>query len=219
MHSNTYINYNNLSFILAMKISHIEHLGIAVQSICVGKTSLLVRYTEDKFENTVQTIGVDVKNKYVMYENKKIQLELWDTAGQERFKGIAQNYFRAANGVILVFDITNKESFNKLKFWINEGKTNIGQDTELIIAENKVDLEESRAVTKEAIKEFGKKTNLDILPTSAKTGEGVNEIILMLVKKLFSNKKIGIVKADDTSSGIVTVKREKTKKEKKGCNC
>ena len=185
----------------------------------VGKTSLLVRYTEDKFENTVQTIGVDVKNKYVMYENKKIQLELWDTAGQERFKGIAQNYFRAANGVILVFDITNKESFNKLKFWINEGKTNIGQDTELIIAENKVDLEESRAVTKEAIKEFGKKTNLDILPTSAKTGEGVNEIILMLVKKLFSNKKIGIVKADDTSSGIVTVKREKTKKEKKGCNC
>ena len=185
----------------------------------VGKTSLLVRYTEDKFENTVQTIGVDVKNKYVIYENKKIQLELWDTAGQERFKGIAQNYFRAANGVILVFDITNKESFNKLKFWINEGKTNIGQDTELIIAENKVDLEESRAVTKEAIKEFGKKTNLDILPTSAKTGEGVNEIILMLVKKLFSNKKIGIVKADDTSSGIVTVKREKTKKEKKGCNC
>ncbi len=185
----------------------------------VGKTSLLVRYTEDKFENTVQTIGVDVKNKYVMYENKKIQLELWDTAGQERFKGIAQNYFRAANGVILVFDITNKESFNKLKFWINEGKTNIGQDTELIIAENKIDLEESRAVTKEAIKEFGKKTNLDILPTSAKTGEGVNEIILMLVKKLFSNKKIGIVKADDTSSGIVTVKREKTKKEKKGCNC
>ena len=124
----------------------------------VGKTSLLVRYTEDKFENTVQTIGVDVKNKYVMYENKKIQLELWDTAGQERFKGIAQNYFRAANGVILVFDITNKESFNKLKFWINEGKTNIGQDTELILAENKVDLEESRAVTKEAIKEFGKKT-------------------------------------------------------------
>ena len=185
----------------------------------VGKTSLLVRYTEDKFENTVQTIGVDVKNKYVIYENKKIQLELWDTAGQERFKGIAQNYFRAANGVILVFDITNKESFNKLKFWINEGKTNIGQDTELIIAENKIDLEESRAVTKEAIKEFGKKTNLDIMPTSAKTGEGVNEIIQMLVKKLFSNKKIGIVKADDISSGIVTVKREKTKKEKKGCNC
>ena len=185
----------------------------------VGKTSLLVRYTEDKFENTVQTIGVDVKNKYVIYENKKIQLELWDTAGQERFKGIAQNYFRAANGVILVFDITNKESFNKLKFWINEGKTNIGQDTELIIAENKIDLEESRTVTKEAIKEFGKKTNLDIMPTSAKTGEGVNEIIQMLVKKLFSNKKIGIVKADDISSGIVTVKREKTKKEKKGCNC
>ena len=185
----------------------------------VGKTSLLVRYTEDKFENTVQTIGVDVKNKYVIYENKKIQLELWDTAGQERFKGIAQNYFRAANGVILVFDITNKESFNKLKFWINEGKTNIGQDTELIIAENKIDLEDSRAVTKEAIKEFGKKTNLDIMPTSAKTEEGVNEIIQMLVKKLFSNKKIGIVKADDISSGIVTVKREKTKKEKKGCNC
>ena len=109
---------------------------------------------------------------------KKLQLELWDTEGQKRW--IAQNNFRAADGVILVFDIINKESFNKLKFWINEGKKNIGQATELIIAKNKIDLEESRVVSREAIKEFGKKTNLDILQTAAKTGEGINSLFLVL---------------------------------------
>jgi small GTP-binding protein len=180
----------------------------------VGKTSLLMRYAEDKFESTVQTIGVDFKNKYIIYNNKRIQLELWDTAGQERFKGIAKNYFHAANGVILVFDITNKDSFNKLKYWIDEGKTNVGQDTEIIIAENKVDLENERKVTKDTINEFGKKMGLEILETSAKTGLGVDEIFKRLVSRLYSNKKIGKVK-DDNSTKIAGGKDQK--KDKCGC--
>ena len=179
----------------------------------VGKTSLLMRYAEDKFESTVQTIGVDFKNKYIIYNNKRIQLELWDTAGQERFKGIAKNYFHAANGVILVFDITNKDSFNKLKYWIDEGKTNVGQDTEIIIAENKVDLENERKVTKDTINEFGKKMGFEILETSAKTGEGVDEIFKRLVSRLYSNKKIGKVK-DDNSTKIAG---RDQKKDKCGC--
>ena len=179
----------------------------------VGKTSLLMRYAEDKFESTVQTIGVDFKNKYIMFNNKRIQLELWDTAGQERFKGIAKNYFHAANGVILVFDITNKDSFNKLKYWIDEGKTNVGQDTEIIIAENKVDLEDKRKVNKDSINEFGKKMGLEILETSAKTGQGVDEIFQRLVSRLYSNKKIGAVKDDNSTK--ITGKDQK--KEKCGC--
>ena len=179
----------------------------------VGKTSLLMRYAEDKFESTVQTIGVDFKNKYIMFNNKRIQLELWDTAGQERFKGIAKNYFHAANGVILVFDITNKDSFNKLKYWIDEGKTNVGQDTEIIIAENKVDLEDERKVNKDSINEFGKKMGLEILETSAKTGQGVDEIFQRLVSRLYSNKKIGAVKDDNSTK--ITGKDQK--KEKCGC--
>ena len=179
----------------------------------VGKTSLLMRYAEDKFESTVQTIGVDFKNKYIIYNNKRIQLELWDTAGQERFKGIAKNYFHAANGVILVFDITNKDSFNKLKYWIDEGKTNVGQDTEIIIAANKIDLEDERKVNKDTINEFGKKMGFEILETSAKTGEGVDEIFKRLVSRLYSNKKIGKVK-DDNSTKIAG---RDQKKDKCGC--
>ena len=181
----------------------------------VGKTSLLMRYAEDKFESTVQTIGVDFKNKYIIYNNKRIQLELWDTAGQERFKGIAKNYFHAANGVILVFDITNKDSFNKLKYWIDEGKTNVGQDTEIIIAENKVDLENERKVNKDTINEFGKKMGFEILETSAKTGQGVDEIFKRLVSRLYSNKKIGKVKDDNSTKMAGSGKDQK--KDKCGC--
>ena len=182
----------------------------------VGKTSLLMRYAEDKFESTVQTIGVDFKNKYIIYNNKRIQLELWDTAGQERFKGIAKNYFHAANGVILVFDITNKDSFNKLKYWIDEGKTNVGQDTEIIIAANKIDLENERKVNRDTINEFGKKMGFEILETSAKTGEGVDEIFKRLVSRLYSNKKIGMVK-DDNSTKIAGNGKDQKKKDKCGC--
>ena len=132
---------------------------------------------------------------------------------EERFKGIAKNYFHAANGVILVFDITNKDSFNKLKYWIDEGKTNVGQDTEIIIAENKVDLEDERKVNKDSINEFGKKMGLEILETSAKTGQGVDEIFQRLVSRLYSNKKIGAVK--DYNSTKITGKEKK--KEKCGC--
>ena len=88
----------------------------------VGKTSLLLRYADDVFENSLPTVGIDVKYKYLTYDNKKIRLDIWDTAGQERFRGIAQNYFRGANGIIFVFDITNKESFNKLRVWLSDVK-------------------------------------------------------------------------------------------------
>ena len=117
----------------------------------VGKTSLLIRYTEDKFDNSLPTLGIDVKYKYLTYENKKIRLDIWDTAGQERFRGIAQNYFRGAHGIIFVFDITNKETFNKLKIWMSDAKQNIMPGTEMVIAENKIDLENKRAISKETI--------------------------------------------------------------------
>ena len=187
----------------------------------VGKTSLLLRYIDGKFDNSLPTVGVDVKIKYITYENKKIKLTVWDTAGEERFRGIAKNYFRGANGIIFVFDITNKESFYKLKIWMSDAKQNINKSTQLIIAENKIDLEESRDISKETIKDFGEKNNIEIYPTSAKTREGVEEIIERLVSKLFLNKEIGKPEEDDESSrrkdSLILDKNKNKKKEK--CNC
>jgi len=84
----------------------------------VGKTSLLIRYIDKKYdEDSLPTLGVDLRYKYVTLENKKIRVDIWDTAGQERFKNITKNYFRGAHGIILVFDITNKVTFDVLKTW------------------------------------------------------------------------------------------------------
>ena len=190
----------------------------------VGKTSLLLRYTENVFENGLPTVGVDVKYKYITHENKKIRLDIWDTAGQERFRGIAENYFRGSNGIIFVFDISNKESFTKLKLWMNDAISKINKGTEMVIAENKIDLEDKRDVSKELIKEFGEKNNIEIFSTSAKTGEGVEQMFINLVSKLFNNKNIGQVEEDDEETprrDSVTLDRKKTgkKKEKNKCNC
>ena len=190
----------------------------------VGKTSLLLRYIDDLFENSIPTVGIDVKYKYLTYDNKKIRLDIWDTAGQERFRGIAQNYFRGAHGIIFVFDITNKESFNKLKTWISDAKQKINPGTEMVVAENKVDLEERRVVSKEIIEEFREKNNIDIFSTSAKTGQGVGEIIANVVSKLYNNKKIGVIEDDDEDENSrrrnsVALDKKKTGKNKEKCNC
>ena len=191
----------------------------------VGKTSLLLRYTEDKFDSSLPTLGVDVKYKYLTYENKKIRLDIWDTAGQERFRGIAKNYFRGANGIIFVFDMTNKDSFNKLKVWMSDAKQNMRPGTEMVIAANKNDLEKKREVSKEAIKEFGDKNNIEIFSTSAKTGEGVVEMITNLVSKLYNNKSIGNIEEDDEYSQrrdsvmLDGKKHENNEENKNRCNC
>ena len=177
--------------------------------------------TENIFENGLPTLGVDVKYKYITYENKKIRLDIWDTAGQERFRGIAQNYFRGAHGIIFVFDISNKDSFSKLRFWMTDAISNMSKGTVMVIAENKIDLEEKRQVSKELIKEFGEKNNIEIFSTSAKTGEGVEQIFINLVSKLFNNKNIGKVDDDDEDSqrrDSVTLNQKKGGKKNK-CNC
>ena len=187
----------------------------------VGKTSLLLRYTDGVFENGLPTVGIDVKYKYLTYDNKKIRLDIWDTAGQERFRGIAQNYFRGANGIIFVFDITNKESFNKLRVWLSDVKPKINPGTVMVVAENKIDLEEKREVLKDLIKEFGEKNEIEIFSTSAKSGEGVSEMIGNLVSKLYNNKNIGAFEDDDENfrrkDSVKLQKKVENKKE--GCNC
>ena len=192
----------------------------------VGKTSLFIRFTEDKFiQEGMPTLGVDVKYKYVTLEDKKIRLDLWDTAGQERFKNITKNYLQGANGIFFVCDVTNKETFNKLKFWFTETQDKITPDTEMIIVGNKIDLIEKRVVKLEALKELGKKFNIDVFEVSAKTGEGVEEIFISLTKKLLQNKNIGaVLEGEDENtmrrgSYILSQKPKKNNKNGNGCNC
>jgi len=163
----------------------------------VGKTSLLIRYSDNKFENDgLPTLGVDLRNKYVQIENKKIRLDLWDTAGQERFLNITKNYFKGSHGIIFVCDVTKKKTYERLKIWIEDAKSNVSEKTEMIIAGNKIDLQ-NREVSKEELKNISDKYNIPFLETSAKTGEGVEEIFNTLIHNIFQKKDFGIYIHDE----------------------
>ena len=194
----------------------------------VGKTSLLIRYADDIFDSeSLPTLGVDVRYKYVTLENKRIRLDIWDTAGQERFKNITKNYLHGANGILYVYDITNKDSFQKLKQWLIDSKGNVSPDAEMIIVGNKIDLEEKREVKIETVKDYGEKHNIEIFEVSAKTGKGVEEIFTHLTKKLFQKKNVGVVLPGEDEftmrRGSYVLNAESTKaknnKNREGCNC
>ena len=195
----------------------------------VGKTSLLIRYTDDKFDSdSLPTLGVDVRYKYLSLEKKKIRLDIWDSAGQERFKNLTKNYFHGANGIIFVFDISNKKTFETLKTWLIEVQKDVSDDVEMIFVGNKIDLNEKREVNFQLLENLGKKNNIECFETSAKTGEGVEEIFTYLTKKLFQNKNIGVVLPDDETTkrkgSYILTKRDSIKKNNNnenddGCNC
>lgn len=190
----------------------------------VGKTSLLLRYTDNDFNGEgVPTLGVDVKYKYISLENKKIRVDLWDTAGEERFRGIAKNYFRGANGFVFVCDVTNKQSFSTLKTWINDAKSYVTDESEMIIVGNKIDIVEDRVVSQKTLEEFGQKNNIETFEASAKTGEGVENFLNNLIGKLYNNKKIGNINKEgegkERSSSISLEENKSGKKTKKDCKC
>ena len=157
----------------------------------VGKTSIILRYTENKFEsNSLSTLGMDLVYKYVKMDNLKIRLDLWDTAGEERFKNITKNYFKGANGIIFVYSLAKLETLTRLKNWIEDVEENLSlNDLEMVVAGNKSDLEEERDISKEIVENFLQKYNLKNFEVSAKKGEGINEIFDFLVKKLLSKIK------------------------------
>ena len=171
----------------------IEYKILLLGDTDVGKTSLIIRYLEDKFdENYTSTIGLDVRYKDMVKNNKKIRLNIWDTAGQERFRSMTNNLLNGAHGIILVCDITNKNTFETVKHWLRDNSYIHEGNIEIIIVGNKIDLENEREISKDAIKEFGKKNNIEVFNTSAKTGEGVKEAFECLINKLCNNKIIGI---------------------------
>ena len=154
----------------------------------VGKTSLLLKYTEHVFpEEHIATIGVEYKDKFIIKDNYNIRLQIWDTAGQERFHSITKNIYRNANGVLFVYDITNKDSFINIKQWIKDLQ-NVGNNIKGVIIGNKVDLEQSRQVKKNDLKEVGQKYEIPFLETSAKTNIEVNEGFEILVNELLKGK-------------------------------
>ena len=153
-----------------------------------GNTSLISRYCKNEFSGGayLSTIGIDFQIKNLEINSKKIRLQIWDTAGQERFRNIAKNYYQSSDGFIVVYDITNNESFQTLDYWVEEIKSNSQELSRMILVGNKCDLEEGRQVKKEEGKDYAKKKELKFYEVSAKNGTNVNKAFDDLIKDILS---------------------------------
>ncbi len=187
----------------------------------VGKTSIIFRYTsEDYNPNQINTIGMDSKIKTIEIDSQKINLKIWDSAGQERFRSIQRYYYNKVDGVIFVYDITNKKSFSVIDSWIKEVNENINRNISFILVGNKTDLEESREVSIIEGEKFAKEKNFHFFECSAKNGICINEIFECLVKDILKksqeNKDYCIINGRENSF-IINQNGVNNKKVKKKC--
>lgn len=148
----------------------------------VGKTSLTIRFAEDRFrESYLPTLGVDFMTKNLTVNEAKVKLQLWDTGGQEFVMSLLPFYFSGAAGGVLVYDITNRNSFNSLDYWLKQIRQNAGE-VPVVLAGNKVDIADKRKVSTEEAQAFAADKNLLYLETSAKTGISVPDLFEGIVK-------------------------------------
>ena len=153
----------------------------------VGKTCFLLRYCDKSFQDAhLSTIGLDYRLKTLTLKNKKsIKLQIWDTAGEDRFRAITKNYYKGANGIILIYDVTNLQTYENVKNWITQIREEANPNVIIYLAGNKIDIpEESRAVKTSDGQKIADEYQLPFKETSAKDGMNVNEIFQELVEKI-----------------------------------
>jgi len=156
----------------------------------VGKTSLILRYTNKVFNrNYLPTLGVSVSSKIMQVDDALVQLVIWDIAGQSIFKTMRNAFYKGARGVFFVYDLTNPESFAHLESWYEDVEKNIPEFPKGHIIGNKNDLKEERAIKEEEVIQIAEKLNLEYIETSALTGERVELIFEKLARRLLSESR------------------------------
>jgi len=185
----------------------------------VGKTSLLLSYSDNYFPDShVATIGIDYKIKTIAVNGVNLKLQIWDTSGQERFRSMTHTFLKKAHGIVFVYDITNKKSFEGVKDWIKDAENN-GAGFEKILVGNKCDLEGKREVSKDSLDKFGNKKKIKTFETSAKTNINVNEAFDCLAKLIVKdkNKEEIIEKFGERNESINISRKKSENKGKKEC--
>ena len=165
----------------------------------VGKTSICNTFTGIEFDpDTMATVGTArFEKKIILSNNKEVKLILWDTAGQERFRSAGFRSIRSVQGIALVFDFTNKQSFKNIEVWLDEIRDNLDNPC-IVLLGNKIDIDKEKwQVTQEEVNKFAQEKKFNFYPTSAKTGEGINEafsyIANLIYKKVEGKKTNNIV--------------------------
>ncbi|XP_072034268.1 ras-related protein Rab6 isoform X3 [Amphiura filiformis] len=167
----------------------------------VGKTSLITRFMYDSFDNTYQaTIGIDFLSKTMYLEDRTVRLQLWDTAGQERFRSLIPSYIRDSTVAVVVYDITNANSFHQTSKWIDDVRSERGTDVIIMLVGNKTDLADKRQVSIDEGERKAKELNVMFIETSAKAGYNVKQLFRRVAAAL-----PGMETTENKSSGDIPV--------------
>jgi small GTP-binding protein len=193
------------------KYDHLFKLLIIGES-GVGKTCLLLRFTDDSFTaNHLTTIGIDFKIKIINLEEKQIKLQIWDTAGQERFRTITKTYYKGAHGIILTYDVTDENSFKNIRNWVKQIEQNAQTNVCKILVGNKCDREDRKISYEEGAK-LASEFKMQFFETSAKSNYNVNETFTYLTKEILNTSD-----PKPITDNINFAKPSEGKKDKKKC--
>ena len=178
----------------------------------VGKTNFLNMFLNNKFnQNYFSSTGIDLQNKIMNIKNKKVRIQIWDTAGQEKYKSITKNLFLKVMGTLVLYDITNEESFTKLKEWVELIKEECGRHIKILIIGNKSDLESQRAIDKEDAMKYANEEKVQYIECSSKTGENVEKAIIVLSEKILESTEISMDSSLMLDSTLLSSKIKKRK--------
>ncbi|KAJ3432640.1 ras-related protein rab-2-a [Anaeramoeba flamelloides] len=192
----------------------------------VGKSCILNRFTNHGFESVYDaTIGVEFNARAIEISEKTIKLQIWDTAGQETFRSITRSYFRGSMGALLIYDITQRETFNHLNSWLEDILEHSSPDIEIMVIGNKNDLTELRQVEFEEGEKFAKEKGLTFLETSAKDNINIEESFTKIAENIFNQVESGEIVLNSSIKQIQLKNHpiydeneiEKEKVKKKGC--
>ena len=190
----------------------------------VGKTNLIKRFINNEFKSDSKaTVGVEILSKNFIINNEIFKIEIWDTAGQERYKSITTAYYKGAKGAMIIYDVTNQNSFNNVDKWFNEIKDKASKNINLIMIGNKTDLDDKKVVSSEDSLDKAKNFDIPVMETSALNASNVKEAFYLILKEMYKSVK-SMMQENEKKDGVDTAgvqldtnNENKGKKKKKCC--
>lgn len=177
----------------------------------VGKTCLLTQFRDGRFlsGNYITTVGIDFRNKVVVVDDTSIKLQIWDTAGQERFRSVTHAYYRDAHALLLLYDVTNKTSYDNIRAWLSEIREHANEDVVIMLLGNKSDCGTERVVKREDGERLAQEYKVPFMETSAKTGLNVELAFLAVARELKARKSND---PDDTKFNVQDYVRQQSQR-------
>ena len=189
---------------------------IIIGDAAVGKSNILLKYAHNQFKSEYQlTIGVEFGVKNMEIKNKIYRIQVWDTAGQENFRSITRAYYKNSVCALIVYDISNKDSFNNVSIWVDDCRSQSPKTITLVLVGNKCDLEEQRQVTYEEGEEFAKENGMMFFEVSAKTGSNIENVFVQSAMEIATKIESNTYDLSNESCGI----KVGLNSEFKGGNC